>query len=111
MTLDSKSSGFDHSGNSTLRSFSALLYVLVYPLFPVGAEGFAGTDGAYRFAVGARPGRAVVLTPQCAPGELPEIVSAQVATGSNLRGSAAYRKHLIRVLVRRAVDELEGGAK
>ena len=68
-------------------------------------------DGAYRFAVGARPGRAVVLTPQCAPGELPEIVSAQVATGSNLRGSAAYRKHLIRVLVRRAVDELEGGAK
>ena len=68
-------------------------------------------DGAYRFAVGARPGRAVVLTPQCAPGELPEIVSAQVTTGSNLRGSAAYRKHLVRVLVRRAVDELEGGAK
>lgn len=68
-------------------------------------------DGAYRFAVGARPRRAVVLTPQCALGELPEIVSAQVATGSNLRGSAAYRKHLIRVLVRRAVDELEGGAK
>lgn len=68
-------------------------------------------DGAYRFAVGARPGRAVVLTPQCALGELPEIVSAQVTTGSNLRGSAAYRKHLIRVLVRRAVDELEGGAK
>ena len=68
-------------------------------------------DGAYRFAVGARPGRAVVLTPQCALGELPEIVSAQVTTGSNLRGSAAYRKHLIRVLIRRAVDELEGGAK
>ena len=68
-------------------------------------------DGTYRFAVGARPGRAVVLTPQCALGELPEIVSAQVTTGSNLRGSAAYRKHLIRVLVRRAVDELEGGAK
>ena len=68
-------------------------------------------DGAYRFAVGARPGRAVVLTPQCALGVLPEIVSAQVTTGSNLRGSAAYRKHLIRVLVRRAVDELEGGAK
>ena len=68
-------------------------------------------DGAYRLAVGARPGRADVLTPQCALGELPEIVSAQVTTGSNLRGSAAYRKHLIRVLVRRAVDELEGGAK
>lgn len=52
-----------------------------------------------------------MLTPQCALGELPEIVSAQVTTGSNLRGSAAYRKHLIRVLVRRAADELEGGAK
>ena len=69
------------------------------------------TCAAARLAGGARPGRAVVLTPQCALGELPEIVSAQVTTGSNLRGSAAYRKHLVRVLVRRAVDELEGGAK
>ena len=80
-----------------------------FPALTCAAARLAG--GAYRFAVGARPGRAVVLTPQCALGELPEIVSAQVATGSNLRGSAAYRKHLIRVLVRRAVDELEGGAK
>lgn len=68
-------------------------------------------DGAYRFAVGARPGKAVVLMPQGAPDALPEIVSAQIETGSNLRGSAEYRKHLIRVLVRRAVDTLEGGAK
>ena len=68
-------------------------------------------DGAYRFAVGARPGKAVVLMPQGAPDALPEIVSAQIETGSNLRGSAEYRKHLIRVLVRRAVDELEGSAK
>lgn len=80
-----------------------------FPALTCAAARLAG--GAYRFAVGARPGRAVVLTPQCALGELPEIVSAQVTTGSNLRGSAAYRKHLIRVLVRRAVDELEGGAK
>ena len=36
--------------NLTVRSFSALLYVLVYPLFPVGAERFTGTDRAYRFA-------------------------------------------------------------
>ena len=48
--LDSKFIRFDHSGNSTLRSFSALLYILVYPLLPVGAERFTGTDGAYRFA-------------------------------------------------------------
>ena len=52
-----------------------------------------------------------MLTPQGAPDALPEIVSAQIETGSNLRGSAEYRKHLIRVLVRRAVDTLEGGAK
>ena len=68
-------------------------------------------SGEYRFALGARPGKAVVLAPQGAPGALPEIVSAQTETGSNLRGSAEYRKHLIRVLVRRAVDTLEGGAK
>ena len=68
-------------------------------------------DGTYRFALGARPGKAVVLMPQGAPDALPEIVSAQIETGSNLRGSAEYRKHLIRVLVRRAVDTLEGGAK
>ena len=68
-------------------------------------------DGTYRFAVGARPGRAVVLTMPGERDDLPEIVSAQIETGSNLRGSAAYRKHLVRVLVRRAVDALEGGAK
>lgn len=49
-TLDSKFIRFDHSGNSTLRSFSALLYILVYPLLPVGAERFTGTDGAHSFA-------------------------------------------------------------
>lgn len=68
-------------------------------------------DGTYRFAVGARPGRAVVLTMPGERNDLPETVSEQIETGSNLRGSAAYRKHLIRVLVRRAVDALEGGAK
>ena len=49
-TLDSKFSWFDHAGTSTLRSFSTLLYVLVYPLFPVGAERLAGTDSAHGIA-------------------------------------------------------------
>lgn len=68
-------------------------------------------SGEYRFAIGARPGKAVVLAPQGTPEELPELVCAQLVTGSNLRGSAEYRKHLARVLVRRAVETLEGGAK
>ena len=68
-------------------------------------------SGEYRFAVGARPGRAAVLTPQGELCDLPETVCAQIETGSNLRGSAEYRKHLTRVLVRRAVETLEGGAK
>ena len=35
-------------------------------------------------------------------------VAGQVPTGSNARGSAAYRTHLVSVLVRRAALELEG---
>ena len=41
-----------------------------------------------------------------APDELPAAVQAAVPTGSNLRGSAAYRTHLVGVLVKRAVQAL-----
>ena len=68
------------------------------------------SDGSYRFAVGARPGRAVVLTAEGAPDALPEQVASRIVTGSNGRGSAAYRTQLVRTLSRRAVEELEGGA-
>lgn len=67
------------------------------------------SDGTYRFALGARPAKAVVLTPQGEPSALPELVSGQLPFGSNLRGSAEYRKHLAQTLVRRAVEELGGG--
>ena len=40
------------------------------------------------------------------PDELPAAVQAAVPTGSNLRGSAAYRTHLVGVLVKRAVQAL-----
>ena len=66
-----------------------------------------------RVAVGARPQKAMLLTdPEgfLQGGVSEESARAyaawaaeQVPTGSNLRGSAAYRKHLTEVLVRRAL--------
>ena len=67
-------------------------------------------NGQYRFAIGARPGRAVLFPMQGAPEDMPERIASQLAVGSNLRGSAAYRTHLAAVLVRRAAETLEGGA-
>ena len=72
-------------------------------------------DGSYRFAIGARPLRAVLFTPE-ADAALPAAekakalsaqVKEQVQTGSNLRGSSEYRRHLTGVLIKRAVLELE----
>lgn len=69
------------------------------------------SDGLYRLAVGARPGRAVVLTANGTPETVAEQAAAHIVTGSNLRGSAAYRTRLVRTLVRRAAESLEGGGK
>ena len=65
-------------------------------------------EGGYRFAIGARPLKAVLFELPAAPAEqLAEQVQQQVVTGSNMRGSAEYRRHLAGVLVRRTVHELE----
>ena len=75
--------------------------------FPIlTCAGARTADGAYRFAIGARPMKAMLVCPTAAPDELPAAVQAAVPTGSNLRGSAAYRTHLVGVLVKRAVQAL-----
>ncbi len=75
-------------------------------------------DGAYRLAVGARPMKAVLLTDEeglLAQGITPESARAfgeyaarTVPTSGNLRGSQAYRTHLVQVLTQRGILELGG---
>ena len=71
--------------------------------------------GDYRIVIGARPLRAVrfelpaepALAAEQLAAQFAESVKAQVITGSNMRGSAEYRRHLAGVLTKRAVLELE----
>ena len=75
-------------------------------------------DGTYRAAIGARPAQAMVLRDErglLARGidegsarAFADFAADNAPTGGNARGSAAYRTHLIRVLVRRALLELGG---
>lgn len=85
---------------------------------PVLNCALARLDGEYRLAVGARPGKAVLLRDEnglLADGVTPESAAAfaayaaqNVPTGANARGSAEYRTHLVEVLTRRCALELEG---
>ena len=85
---------------------------------PVLNCALARLDGEYRLAVGARPGKAVLLRGEnglLADGITPESAAAfaayaaqNVPTGANARGSAEYRTHLVEVLTRRCALELEG---
>lgn len=86
--------------------------------FPILTCAAAKVDGEYRLAVGARPGRAVLLRDEqgILSGELTadnaRIFAAwaaeRIPTEGNLRGSAAYRSRLAEVLTERTMLELGG---
>ena len=75
--------------------------------FPVLACAVAHMNGQYRASIGARPARAMLLRSEQAEG-FADFVAEHTPTEGNLRGSAAYRTHLIRVLVGRSLTELGG---
>ena len=75
--------------------------------FPVLACAVSYMNGQYRASVGARPARAMLLCSDKSEG-LAAFVAENAPTESNMRGSATYRSHLIRVLVERSVNELGG---
>ena len=75
--------------------------------FPVIACAVARTEGGYRASIGARPARAILIRGEEADG-FPAFVAQNAPTEGNIRGSAAYRTHLIRVLVERSMTELGG---
>ena len=95
--------------------------------FPVLTCGAAMTEGGLRICVGARPQKAVLLTeeteksaahggdsgksgiftgPMTAEkaGKIGAYAAERILVGSNLRGSAAYRKQLAQVLAARAAE-------
>lgn len=88
-----------------------------FPVLTCAAACYGNTSD-FRVAVGARPARAIVLEDERNILTCPftaEKVSAfgeyaadNIPTGSNLRGSAEYRTHLIKVLTERAVSETGG---
>ena len=75
--------------------------------FPVIACAVAQMNGAYRASVGARPARAILIQNEKAEG-FAAFVAEIAPTEGNIRGSAAYRTHLIRVLVERSMKNLGG---
>lgn len=75
--------------------------------FPVIACAVSSMNGQYRASIGARPGRAMRICSETAEG-FASFVAENTPTEGNLRGSAAYRTHLIRVLVERAMTNLRG---
>ena len=75
-------------------------------------------SGEYRASIGARPASAMVfpdkeglmaggITAESAKA-FAEYIAEKAPTESNVRGSAAYRSHLIKVLTERAMLELGG---
>ena len=75
--------------------------------FPVIACAVSHRHGEYRASIGARPARAILIRSEQADG-FASYVAGHTPTEGNIRGSAAYRTHLIQVLVERSMNELGG---
>ena len=73
--------------------------------FPVLAAAIAKWDGTYHVSIGARPARAAVVTVD-ELGNYHELAE-RFTYGSNLRGSAEYRKYLAGVLIKRIYQRME----
>lgn len=80
--------------------------------FPVLTCALSNIGGETKAVIGARPAKAMVIRDE--KDLLPDVkafagfVAEQAPTDGNIRGSAAYRTHLIRVLVERVAKELGG---
>ena len=80
--------------------------------FPVITCALSNIGGEIKAVIGARPAKAMVIRDE--KGLMPDgkafaaYVAEKTPTDSNIRGSAAYRTHLVRVLVERATKELGG---
>ena len=89
--------------------------------FPVLTCALSQVEGEYRAVIGARPGRAMVIRDkrellkdgitEDSARAFAAYTAESVPTGSNVRGSAAYRTHLVNVLAKRSALELGGMQK
>ena len=75
--------------------------------FPVIACAVAQMNGEYRASIGARPARAMLIRNDKAE-DFASFVAENAPTEGNIRGSAPYRTHLIKVLVERSMTEMGG---
>ena len=75
--------------------------------FPVIACAVSAMNGQYHASIGARPARAMLVSSEKAEG-FGAFAAESIPTEGNLRGSAAYRTHLIKVLVERSMTEMGG---
>lgn len=86
--------------------------------FPVLNCAVSRLEDKYRTVIGARPARAVVLKDEKgflnegltenAVADFSQWVRDSIVTGTNMRGSADYRRHLAEVLTSRGLDRLGG---
>ena len=86
--------------------------------FPVLACAVSCVNGEYRASIGARPARAQIYrddnklidgaVTDANANAFAAFVAEKAPTESNVRGSAAYRTHLVKVLVARSMMNLRG---